>query len=70
MTGIYLISAFVITGLLFINRNTLFNNLLIIVFGLLQLGFTFFACANYNNSVLRLTAFNDIEYYFDSCTFS
>jgi hydrogenase-4 component F len=60
MTGIYLISAFVITGLLFINRNTLFNNLLIIVFGLLQISFTFYACANYKNSVLEYFTFDSL----------
>jgi len=60
MIGIYLISAFVITGLLFINRNTLFNNLLIIVFGLLQIGFTFYTCANYKNSVLEYFTFDSL----------
>ncbi len=40
MIGIYLIAAFVISGLLFLNRNTLLNNLLLIAFVILQAGFT------------------------------
>jgi hydrogenase-4 component F len=60
MTGIYLICAFVITGILFINRNTLFNNLLIIIFGLLQVGFTFYACLNYKKSELQYFTFDSL----------
>jgi len=53
MTGIYLISAFIIAGLLFVNRKALFNNILIIIFGLLQIVFTIYACFNYKNVVLQ-----------------
>jgi len=53
MTGIYLISAFIIAGLLLINRKTLFNNILVIIFGFLQAGFTIYACYNYKNVVLQ-----------------
>ena len=53
MMGIYLISAFVIAGLLFINRKTILNNILIIIFGLLQVGFTFYAVNNYKSTVLQ-----------------
>ena len=53
MTGIYLISAFIIAGLLLINRKTLFNNILVIIFGLVQIGFTIYACFNYKNVVLQ-----------------
>ena len=53
MTGIYLISAFVIAGLLFANRNTILNNLLIIIFGVLQTGYTIYACFHYGNSFLE-----------------
>jgi hydrogenase-4 component F len=53
MTGIYLISAFIIAGLLFVNRKTLFNNILVIIFGLVQIGFTIYACLNYKNVVLQ-----------------
>ncbi len=49
MIWIYLITAFLIAGLLFINRNTLFNYLLVIIFGLLQSGFTIYACYHYRN---------------------
>jgi hydrogenase-4 component F len=60
MTGIYLISAFVITGMLFVNRNTILNNLLIIIFGIVQIGFTFYACSNYMNSVLEYFTFDSL----------
>ena len=53
MTGIYLISAFIIAGLLFVNRKTLFNNILVIIFGLVQIVFTIYACLNYKNVVLQ-----------------
>jgi hydrogenase-4 component F len=53
MIGIYLISAFVIAVLLFINRKTLLNNILIIIFCLLQVGFTFYAVNNYKTTVLQ-----------------
>ncbi len=60
MTGIYLISAFVITGLLFVNRNTFINNSLIILFGILQIGFTIYACINYKKSVLEYFTFDSL----------
>jgi hydrogenase-4 component F len=60
MTGIYLISAFAIAGLIFINRKTLFNNILIIIFGLLQTGFTIYACYNYKNTVLQYFTFDSL----------
>ena len=60
MTLIYLISAFVIAGLLFVNRNTIFNYLLIIIFGILQTGFTIFACYHYKISVLEYFTFDSL----------
>jgi hydrogenase-4 component F len=60
ITGIYLVSAFIITGILFINRKTFINNILIIIFGLLQVGFTFYACANYKRSVLEYFTFDSL----------
>jgi hydrogenase-4 component F len=60
MTGIYLISAFVIAGTLFINRKTLLNNILIIVYGLLQIGFTSYACINYKNDALEYFTFDSL----------
>jgi hydrogenase-4 component F len=60
MTGIYLISAFVIAGLLFVNRNTLLNNILIIIFGLVQIGFTLYACTNYKSIVLQYFTIDSI----------
>lgn len=40
MTGFYLAGAFLVSGLLFVNRNRLMNRLLVIAFVLLQIGFT------------------------------
>ena len=60
MTGIYLISAFVIAGLLFANRNSILNNLLIIIFGILQVVFTIYACFNYKNTVLSYFSFDSL----------
>ena len=60
MTGIYLISAFVISGVLFANRKTVLNNLLIILFGILQIGFTIFACFNHQKSVLEYFTFDSL----------
>lgn len=52
MIGIYLICAFVIAGLLFVNRNAGFNKLLVILFGIIQTAFTIYACYNYKSSAL------------------
>lgn len=51
MMGIYLISAFFIAGLLFVNRKEALNNILIILFGVLQLCFTIYATQNYKTTV-------------------
>jgi hydrogenase-4 component F len=53
MIGIYLISAFIIAGLLFVNRNTLLNYLLVVLFGILQTGFAVFACLHHKNVFLE-----------------
>lgn len=59
MTAIYLITGFLIAGLIFLNRKAVVNNTLIVLFGLLQTGFTIYACTRY-----KLT---DLEYFtFDS----
>lgn len=60
MTGIYLILAFIIAGLLFVNRNTFFNNILVIIFGILQTGFTIFACYRYQSTVLEYFTFDSL----------
>jgi hydrogenase-4 component F len=60
MTAIYLITAFLISGMLFVNRKNVFNNILIIIFGLLQAGFTFYACSNYKNSALEYFTFDSL----------
>jgi hydrogenase-4 component F len=60
MTGIYLICAFVIAGLLFANRSSVLNNILIIIFGFLQTGFTIFACFHYKTTVLVYFTFDSL----------
>jgi hydrogenase-4 component F len=53
MTAIYLIGAFVIGGLLFVNRNKLLNNVLIVAFGALQWGFTIYGCFHHKQTALE-----------------
>ncbi|MBK7713496.1 MAG: hypothetical protein IPJ37_23150 [Bacteroidales bacterium] len=60
MTGIYLISAFVIAGFIFANRNSLINNILIVIFGILQTAFTIYACYNYKSTVLEYFTFDSL----------
>jgi hydrogenase-4 component F len=60
MTGIYLISAFGIAGLLFVNRNTVLNNILVILFGILQTGFTIYGCVQYKNTFLEYFSFDSL----------
>jgi hydrogenase-4 component F len=60
MTAIYLILAFLITGFLFLNRNSIINNILIILYGLLQIGFTVYACSNYKNTDLQYFTFDSL----------
>jgi hydrogenase-4 component F len=60
MIWIYLITAFLIAGLLFINRNTLFNYLLVIIFGVLQTGFTVYACYHYKRIDTEYFAFDSL----------
>jgi hydrogenase-4 component F len=60
MTGFYLICAFLIAGLLFANRNSVVNYALVIVFGLLQAGFSIYACCNYKHIVLEYFTFDSL----------
>ena len=60
MTAIYLITAFVIAGLLFANRNEKVNYFLVILFALLQSGFTIFACYSYKTSALHYFTFDSL----------
>jgi hydrogenase-4 component F len=60
MIGIYLICALMIAGLIFINRNALFNNLLIVIFGLLQVSFTLYASFQYRTSELQYFTFDSV----------
>jgi hydrogenase-4 component F len=60
MTGIYLISAFVIAGLIFANRNSMINNILIVIFGILQTSFTIYACYHFRDTVLEYFTFDSL----------
>jgi hydrogenase-4 component F len=60
MIGIYLICAFVIAGLLFINRNSVLNKILVILFGIIQTAFTIYACCNYKNSDLVYFSYDSL----------
>lgn len=52
MTGIYLTGAILIVGLIFVNRNKIINNVLVILFGLIQTVFTIYQCINYKGTDL------------------
>jgi hydrogenase-4 component F len=60
MTGIYLISAFAIAGLLMINRKSTLNYILIIVFGLLQVAFTVYAAYHYKQKMAEYFTFDSL----------
>jgi len=60
MTLIYLICAFVLAGLLLINRNTVFNYVMVILFGILQTGFSVYACFHYKNTFLEYFSFDSL----------
>jgi len=60
MTGIYLICAFTIAGLLLINRKSTLNNILVILFGLLQIAFTVYAAYQYKQTMLEYFTFDSL----------
>jgi hydrogenase-4 component F len=60
MIGIYLITAFIIAGLLFANRNSVLNYLLVISFGILQTGFAVYVCFHYKTSSLEYFTFDSL----------
>lgn len=53
MTAIYLIGAFVIGGVLFVNRDKLLNTILIVAFAALQWGFTIYSCYHHRATELE-----------------
>ena len=53
MTGIYLAGAFLLVILIYANRNKIINNVLLILFGILQSIFTIFQCTNFRNTELE-----------------
>jgi len=60
MTLIYLIVAFSIAALLLANRNNVLNNVLVILFIIVQISFTFFACFNYRSNALVYFSFDSL----------
>lgn len=60
MTGIYLISAFLISVLLLINRKTILNYTLVILYGILQTSFAVFSCYQYKNTTLEYFTFDSL----------
>jgi len=52
MTGIYLAGAILIIILIYVNRNNIINNVLLILFGLLQSIFTIYQCSNFRGTDL------------------
>lgn len=60
MMVFYLICAFVIAGLIFVNRKLALNYILVACFGLLQTGFTIYGCYSYNNRILEYFTFDSL----------
>lgn len=58
LTLTYMILAYTIAGLLFVNRSKSWNYSLISLFAILQLGFTVFACSQYNMTTLDFFKFD------------
>lgn len=60
MIGLYLLSAFVIAGLVLANRKIIFNNILIILFAIIQIGFTVYAGFHYKESIQQYFTFDSL----------
>ena len=60
MIGLYLLSAFVIAGLVFANRKIIFNNILIILFAIIQICFTIYAGFHYKESMQQYFTFDSL----------
>lgn len=60
ITGIYLILAFVISGMVFINRRTKMNYILTGLFAGLQAGFTVYACYKHTGTELGYFTFDSL----------
>lgn len=60
MIAAYLIASYLIAGLVFINRKTKTNYILVILFTLLQAGFTVWACMSYNETVFTYFTFDSL----------
>ena len=60
MIGIYLICAYLISALLFLNRKAAGNNILIVLFCILQTVFTVYACFSYRETSLIYFTFDSL----------
>jgi hydrogenase-4 component F len=60
MMGIYLICAFILAGLVFANRRTVFNNILIILFGVIQITFTVYAGFHFKENNLQYFTYDSL----------
>jgi hydrogenase-4 component F len=60
MTATYLITAFLIATLLFVNRNTTINYILVAIYGILQTGFTAYACFHYRLTTIEYFTFDPL----------
>lgn len=60
MTGIYLILSFCLAGLVFVNRKNSFNNVLLILFAVLQAGFTVYVCLHYRETSLQYFTYDSL----------
>src|SRR5512133_668277 len=60
MIAAYLIASYLIAGLVFINRKSKANYFLVILFTLLQAGFTAYACISYRETVFTYFTFDSL----------
>lgn len=60
MTLFYIICTVGIALLLFLNRNGILNNILVVLFGILQTGFTVYACFEYQTIELTYFTFDSL----------
>lgn len=60
MILIYLIISLIIALLLFVNRKNVFNNVLVVSFGIIQTGFTVYACYQYKSTTLTYFTFDSL----------
>lgn len=60
MTGIYLILSFCLAGFVFINRRKTVNNGLLLLFAVIQVGFTVYVCLNHKATNLQYFTYDSL----------